>query len=422
MKKIKLRYKIVISILFIILISVMSINVLKNAFYFRSSHVSSTSGISRNVKPANYNFGKLKELPSYDRNSDNGFQIDLRSRDISNLNLAGRAEDLMYSDFDSKTKWPASLPKEFNIDTIMKNGKDPGLNIKKLHEKQITGKGVNIAIIDQVLLTNHEEYKDRIKFYEEIHAANETSMHGPAVTSIAVGKNVGVAPEANVYYIATAPMTLNVFHGQNMDYTYIAKAIDRILEINKELPEDNKIRVISTSIGWDEREKGFKEVDEAVKRAQKENIFVVSSSLSKYYPYDFNGLGRDPLSAPDDVMSYKPGIWWEKSFNDNPKSFEEKINKTIMVPMDSRCIASPTGVSDYAFNRNGGWSWAVPYISGLYALCCQVKPDITPEMFFEEAINTGSIINVAKDGKNYKLGTIVNPEKLIERLQGSEKK
>jgi hypothetical protein len=292
------------------------------------------------------------------------------------------------------------LPKEFNVDTIMKNGKNPGLNLNRLHEKNVTGKGVNIAIIDQVLLTNHEEYKDRIKFYEEIHASNETSMHGPAVTSIAVGKNVGVAPEANVYYIATAPMTLSVFHGQNMDYTYIAKAIDRILEINKALPKDEKIRVISTSIGWDKREKGFKEVDAAVKRAQKENIFVVSSCLSQYYPYEFNGLGRDPLSDPNDIKSYKPGIWWEKSFNDNPKSFEEKISKTIMVPMDSRCIASPTGVSDYAFNRNGGWSWAVPYISGLYALCCQVKPDITPEVFFKEAINTGSIIDVAKDGKN----------------------
>ncbi|NLY84865.1 MAG: hypothetical protein GX077_00735 [Tissierellia bacterium] len=48
-------------------------------------------------------------------------------------------------------------------------------------------------------------------------------MHGSAVVSIAVGKNVGVAPEADLYYIA-ADFYRN-------DLYWVAEAIDRIMEI-----------------------------------------------------------------------------------------------------------------------------------------------------------------------------------------------
>ena len=77
------------------------------------------------------------------------------------------------------------------------------------------------------------EYKDRIKLYEEIHINSDfAQMHGPAVASIAVGKNVGVAPEADLYYIAE---THGVFKkdGFDWDLYWLAKSIDRVIEINK---------------------------------------------------------------------------------------------------------------------------------------------------------------------------------------------
>ena len=57
----------------------------------------------------------------------------------------------------------------FNPDSIMEIGKNPGLNVRKLHKAGITGKGVGIAIIDQNLLVDHCEYKDQLRMYEEIH-------------------------------------------------------------------------------------------------------------------------------------------------------------------------------------------------------------------------------------------------------------
>lgn len=413
--KLKLKYKIGVVSLSAVLMSSLLISALPETSYL-DSQVKGNGGIARQVEAANYNRGILDKLPEYNKEQAQMFQVDLRSTDLSQLNLSGRKEDLMHADFDSKTKWPSSLPKDFDTKTIMEYGKNPGLDLNKLHEKGITGKGVGIAIIDQVLLTDHEEYKDRLKFYEEIHAANETSMHGAAVSSIAVGKNVGVAPEADLYYIAVDPSEFNSKNEMIMDFTYGAKAINRILEINQSLPEDKKIRVISMSIGWNKDEKGFKEIDEAVKKAQEQNILVVSSNLKQYYSVSINGLGRDPLSNPDDINSYTPGAFWEKNFYNDYQFFKKNISNMLLVPMDSRCTASPTGNSDYVFYRNGGVSWSIPYISGLYALSCQVKPDITPEIFFKEAISTGSIKGVEKDGKEYKMGTIINPQKLIEAL------
>ncbi|WP_156939864.1 S8/S53 family peptidase [Clostridium lundense] len=386
---------------------------------YRTSPVNGNSGIARRPEAANRDKGKLKKLPSYNKNSPEAFQVDLISSDISDLDVSDRVNDLMYSDFDSKTKWPKSLPKEFDPEAIMNYGKNPGLNIRKLHEKGITGKDVNVAIIDQMLLTGHEEYKDRLKFYEEIHANEDggASMHGAALSSIAVGKNVGVAPEANLYYIAQFYANITPLSFLTMkyswDFTYLAKSVDRILEINKTLPKDKKIRVISMSIGWGSGQKGFKEIDEAVKRAKNEGILVLCSNLDRYYNIKLMGLGREPLSDPDDLNSYDIGIWWKNE----PESFEKIIDNTIMVPMDSRCTASPTGNSDYVFYRNGGLSWVTPYVAGLYALACQVKPDITPKLFFKEVIATGDVKTIEKDGKKHKFGTIINPERLLDKLQ-----
>jgi subtilisin family serine protease len=102
----------------------------------------------------------------------------------------------------------------------MELGKNPGFDLDKLHSSGITGKGVSIAIIDQALLVDHEEYKDNLKMYEEIHwpsdKNDQAQMHGSAVTSIAVGKTVGVAPGADLYYIAEQH---GDFKNNNFDWT-----------------------------------------------------------------------------------------------------------------------------------------------------------------------------------------------------------
>jgi hypothetical protein len=365
-----------------------------------------------------YRLGKLDSLQTYKEGSTKNWERDLRCRDISGMDLRNNLNELLHSDFDSKTNWPKSLPVGFNPDSIMEIGKNPGLSIRSLHQIGITGKGVNIAIIDQNLLVDHYEYKDQLRMYEEIHSlkGGKAAMHGAAVASIAVGKTVGVAPEAELYYISSqlgsmwAMIKNKLFNNRNVNPKWYAKSIYRILEVNKTLPWDKKIRVISISFGSEN-----KVFIKAVEKASKEGVFVISSSINRTHNLRFHGLGKECLSSPDNINSYFPGSWWSKSFYKSPDKF--KIDSTLMVPMDSRCTASQSGKSNYVFYSTGGWSWSIPYIAGLYALACQVKPSVTPQEFWNKALETGDIIEIEKSNKKYKFGKIVNPVKLMEKLK-----
>jgi hypothetical protein len=68
------------------------------------------------------------------------------------------------------------------------------------------------------------------------------------------------------------------------------------------------------------------------------------------------------------------------------------------------------------FYRQGGFSWAVPYIAGVYALAAQVKPDITPETFWAVATKTGRTMELSRHGKTRLFGPILDPVELITTL------
>jgi subtilisin family serine protease len=305
------------------------------------------------------------------------------------------------------------MPSDFDWQKIMESGKDPGLGIRALHDQGITGKGINIAIIDQPLIIDHVEYPQRIRLYEEIEIVPGTpsQMHGPAVTSIAVGKTAGVAPDANVYYIATWMFDPNA-QTRSLTYTYYVQAIHRIIEINKDLPADQKIRALSMSVGSNPSVPKYDEFITAINEAKKAGIFTLHVDLEETYGWRYMGLGRDPLSDPNDFQSYNPADWWAQSFYNQGFPSE-----TLLIPMDSRSTASPTGKTDYVFYAQGGMSWTVPYLAGMYALAAQVKPDITPDIFWDTALKTGKTIQIQQDGKEYKFGVIPDPQALIAALQ-----
>ena len=362
-------------------------------------------------------FSKITSIPKHDPDSTEAWQVDLRSQDLIELDMTESLTDLMFASFDSQTRWPEAqkMPADFDPQEIMEIGKDPGLGIRELHKQGITGTGVAIAIVDQPLLVDHQEYKDRIRLYEEINVLpySKAAMHGAAVSSIAVGKTTGVAPEADLYYIGSwtgdwEPETNNF----TWNFKYYAQAIDRILELNQSLPEDQKIRVIAMQVGWSPDQAGYEEITAAVNEAKKAGVFVIGSSLSETHGLNFHGLGREPLADPNEFSTYGPGSWWKQQFFDRGS-----ISNTLLVPMDSRTTASPTGTEDYVFYREGGWSWSIPYLAGMYALAVQVKPESTPEEFWDVALRTGKTILIEQDGKEYQFGVILDPQALVEEIK-----
>jgi hypothetical protein len=93
-----------------------------------------------------------------------------------------------------------------------------------------------------------------------------------------------------------------------------------------------------------------------------------------------------------------------------------KANR-LLVPMEARTTASPGGVDEYVFYREGGWSWSIPYIAGVYALAAQVKPRTTPDEFWRLALQTGRTIELKHEGKAIQFGPILDPIALVTELQ-----
>jgi len=371
--------------------------------------------IVRAPPPAKITRGPFAELPRYDPEAGRGWQVDVRGADLRKLDLSGRMDDLRHADFDNHTRWPQRLPAEFDPATLIVSNCNPGLGVRALHARGVTGRGIGIGIIDQALLTGHREYHERLRLYEEIHVMDRgAQMHGAAVASIAVGASVGVAPGADLYYVAETHGR-RTLRGFEWDFAWLAAAIDRMVAINAQLPPERRIRVVAIAVGWSPERKGGTAADAALARARAAGIFVISTALERTYGLAFHGLGRDPLADPDDFGAHRPGSWWARGYNAGQQRFPP--GRRLLVPMDSRAVASPTGANDYVFYAEGGWSWSVPWLAGLYALACEVRPDVTPELFWSEALATGRTITYAYRGEEIALGTIADPVALINRLQ-----
>ncbi len=330
-------------------------------------------------------------------------RFDLRGYDLSDLNLTNVMLDRFM--FDTQTKWPSILPASFDLDKIIEFGKQPGLSIETLHQLGFTGNGVNVGIIDGRLLVNHQEFKENIAIYEEIGAMEGPAhYHGTPITSILFGNTVGVAPDANIYYIAY------LADGEPARPDRLAQAIHRMIEINRKLPEGEKIRVVSISSGWNPNDEQGASVSEAVELAKQENMFIISARMYESDGLYFGGLDRLPTSDPNDIKSYSVNSYLD---------VYDTADDILMTPKDGRWMASPIGKDEYTMNSSGAWSMVIPYLSGVYALACEANPSITPTLFWQTAMTTGDtinsdVLNPSFHGKNVKM---INPVKLIQALK-----
>jgi hypothetical protein len=376
-------------------------------------------GIAAHPKPRSRGRGEVTLLPRDHVACSAGCTADLCGRDLSGADLTGNLEALLSASFDSETTWPPRLPLAFSPEHVMEVGKSPGLGLRDLHAQGITGRGVGVAIIGPALLVDHTEYAGRLRLYEELHCADTAATpYGAAAASLAVGRTVGVAPEAALYYIAETHTAGRVDPsgeprvGQPADLRVIARSIERVRETNRRLPGDRKIRVIAIPTGWEPADRGYQDLANAVWAAEEEGIFVISASLPAERGLRFAGVAREPLDDPDDTASYQPPL--------RTRSAPLEIGAgplPLLVPLDSRCMAAASGTRDYVFRREGKWNLMVPYLAGLYALCCQVRPDLTPERFWAVALETGDPVRLGRYGTGRPLGRLANPRRLVRALQ-----
>jgi serine protease AprX len=322
---------------------------------------------------------------------------DVRWKDMSKLDLSDRPGLAATLRYNQRTAWPppARMPGGCDPNRLLADAMNPGLGVRDLHREGITGRGVNVAIIDQPMYLDHPEFEGKIAAYHDVGCGSTSSMHGPAVASLLVGVNCGTAPDARVYYVAAPSWTA--------DTAYQAEALDWVIEQNASLPASNKIRVVSISAAPSGNSSPFKKNremwDEAYTRAEKASILVLDCTTH----HGFIGSCWYDASDPENVANCTPG------FPGKPAS--QAASDKLLAPTSPRTTAEEYDKGDhrYQYCGRGGLSWAIPYCAGVLALGWQVRPDIPPQqmrdLLFESAYTTD---NGAK---------IINPKEFISHVR-----
>lgn len=306
--------------------------------------------------------------------------------------------DLLYTlEFGTDTKWPddSKMPETFkkaDRDRIMQFGMNPGLGIRKLQSMGYTGIGVSVAIVDQPLLLNHVEYRDRDIRYYKINPDSmenfETSSHGPGMTSILVGKNMGVVPKSTLYFMAN-PTWLG-------DQKNEADAFRKIIELNASLPADKKIKVISFSHGVDPSLKNSEMLRQAIDDARKSGIIVVD--VTTFHSVPVTCL---PFKDKDAATNYQVSV-------DLDNSSIRSRSDVLFVPTGGKTIANGNYPEHYFYQTNSGVSSTVPYICGVIAMGLQVDPGLTQEKAEQY---------LRESAYSFFSGKLINPEGFVELVK-----
>ncbi|MBA7480954.1 hypothetical protein ES707_16422 [subsurface metagenome] len=347
---------------------------------YRAGGVSRTDAKKTKLKKKKSSFQTIRPITSVKEFDD------VRWKDMSKLDLSGKKGLIATLRFNQKTVWPEpnKMPVGCDPNKLLIDAMNPGLGIRKLHQNGITGKGVNVAIIDQPLYQDHPEFAGKIVAYYDTGCGTESSMHGPAVTSLLVGSNCGTAPDVRVYYTA-AP-------SWNKDSAYYAKALNWIIEQNERLPALEKIRVVSVSAApsgpGSPFEKNQQMWDQACARAEAAGILVLDCTTH----HGFISKCWYNARVPESVSACHPG---------DPRYDYHPTNR-LLVPSAPRTTAEEYDKGDcsYQYCGTGGLSWSIPYCAGVLALGWQIRPDLRPErmreLLFESAYtkkNDAKIIN-----------------------------
>lgn len=252
------------------------------------------------------------------------------------------------------------------------------------HRQGITGKGINIAIVDTGL-SLHPDYRPRITGWYDALKGNaspyDDSGHGSHVAGIAAGNGqasrglyTGIAPEANLIGVKVLNKKGN---GTVSD---IMRGLNWILH-NK---ERFQIHIVNISIGANDK-KTFDENCDFVKKVDllwDSGIVVIAAAGNK-------GPSRQTISAPGNSRKIitvgsidtdeKP-----KKPTDNHSSIGPTlscIKKPDVVAPGSRIISCSAGQKNHPnqyYSIKSGTSMSTPIVTGAVALLLSKYPEMSP--------------------------------------------
>jgi len=306
--------------------------------------------------------------------------------------------------YNTFTVWPeaSKLPSGKRVDPAaqLEKAKAVGLGYEKIHKKGIIGEGVNIGIIDQNIHTDHPEYAHAIKEYKVFGDTQvEGSAMSTALVSLVAGKTTGVAPGVGIYYAAVAI--------EKHDVQYFRDAMLWYEELNKNLPESEKIRMVMIPTNLHGAEAMFETNaemwDEIVSIANRSGIIIFDCTEGR----KFGACWRDPYN-PNNFERVKPGYPQDQG--------KESESNLVLFPISQKTVAEEYDEGEYAYQYvpNSGATWALAEYVGTLALWMQsgeidFQQENAIEVLEQQMYETAYVLKQG-EGKDAKKYRIINVE------------
>ncbi len=252
--------------------------------------------------------------------------------------------------------WPSpdKMPDGFNPMTIMERAKTPACK-----PNSTTGRGINIAVIDNMLDTTNPEYADNIKFIQgPLHNQKlPTNKHASMVMGQIVGKSTGIAPDANIYYF-----TKGSYKERKKFDDDIIKILHNVIKFNQAQKPENKIHILSCS--WGARKKYQPAVCALLDQLESDGVKIILCTSDYMKNATLSGRDFMPCNNPN-MTDIQPNIQSAGEEVIHMMNLPFGPDKRIGIPTNMR--ATPLESNGWQYNIIGGESSAAPYIAGVYA-------------------------------------------------------
>lgn len=314
--------------------------------------------------------------------------LDLSNYDFSGLDL----KDMTHIPFSSSTVWPSKdkLPAGFNPLDILNDCTSVDEDIKKLHDEGITGEGVTVAVIDSSFQgCHHVEFRNARLVRTTLKDARLDEFchfHMECVLSKLVGENLGVAPKCKV-----------LCYEVNTDEDNSFDVVNCLKDIKRRIGSGEVIKAVNLSADIEEFFDYYKEYSELVKELSSmgcevvdytrfgDNFFCCSSS--------FMNNGFDDFDCASFAQIYSPEL-------------RRECNDKVNVVCSGRTLPEFCSNTGYKYEVVDCFSWSIPQVVGLYALCLTQVKDLSFDMFVSICKETSKI--------NKKGIRLLEPYKVVE--------
>ena len=358
-------------------------------------------------------------------------------KDVSEIDMSKLSyEKFLQLSFDTNTIFSKEQNEKFHPDKILKECENYYSCMQDLHKAGITGKGVNVLIVDTPFDHTSEQFKD-IKYNDSFEEdKNMSHMHGMSVTSIFKH----IAPGASISFDASQADCDNFEKFYQYRYEFL-KSIGKDGKVPDIISMSSSIGRISMLNGKTEKEISNGLVEELKSKGCE---FVDSIRFGKTFdqcnchggnynkPDSFSITDEEYEAAKikikrdlDNVDKFK-GFFSEKEFNErieilknslkSKEEYENSLRRVSAMRKQGEVNIVSGGITYSQNDCNGGKvyrayasrSWAIPQASAMYAVARQMDKYVTYDEFCEVCRNTA--IESPSQLK------VINPEGIVRQI------